>query len=405
MWRDYIRLGIENIRRRRLRSWLTMIGIVIGIAAVVALISLGQGLTYTINEQFAKVGADKLIVQAKTAQLGPPGATPSTNKLYIEDYNVIKRSAGVELVSPRLLRQAKLEFNKKIKYGFVIGLEMDDSISILQEAGYMDISAGRPIRAGDRNKIMVGDGLVKESTFGRAIQINDKIKINGEEFTVVGITKPTGNPGTGSAIYMTMDKARELFNEPNEISVMMAKIKQGENPDVVAETITKDLRRSRDVKENKEDFSVESPRKAFESFLVILDVVQVLLVGLASISLLVGAVGIANTMFTAVLERTNEIGIMKAIGARNSDILRIFLIESALMGFVGGLLGILVGMGIGKLAELILAQLLGSGVFIVYFQWYLLLGTLLFAMIVGILAGIMPARQAASMNPVDALRH
>jgi putative ABC transport system permease protein len=197
---------------------------------------------------------------------------------------------------------------------------------------------------------------------------------------------------------------RISFNEPTQISVMLAQVKTGEDINVVAENIKRDLRRSRGVKENKEDFSVESPQKAFESYLAILSVVEVLLVGLASISILVGAVGIANTMYTAVLERRREIGVMKAIGAKNSDILQIFIIESAIVGLTGGVIGLVIGMGIGKLIELVLAQVLGTGFFTAYFPWYLTVGALVFAVVIGTVSGILPARQAAAMNPVDALR-
>jgi len=133
-------------------------------------------------------------------------------------------------------------------------------------------------------------------------------------------------------------------------------------------------------------------------------VITVLLVGLASISLLVGAIGIANTMYTAVLERTREIGVMKAIGAKNSDILTIFLIESSLIGLIGGIIGMILGVLISKAAEIVIGQFLGPGFFMVFLPWWLLLGAAMFALIVGAISGVMPARAAAGMNPVDALR-
>ena len=404
MIKDYIKLAWENITHRKIRSWLTIIGIVIGIAAVVALISLGQGLQYTVDQQFQKIGVDKLLVQAKSVMYGPPGSLPTINKLTTKDRDVVKRSSGVMMVQERLMRQGRIEFNKKIKYTFIIAFPLDETKLILEESGQYDLAEGRLLKSGDKNKIVVGADFVKESYFGKEVRLNDKITINDEEFTVVGILKASGNPGTGTSIFMNIDTARELFDVPDEVSMLAVKIDFGENPDVVAATITKDLRRSRGVEENKEDFTVESPRKTFESFLVILNIVNVLLVGLASISILVGAVGIANTMYTSVLERTNEIGVMKAIGARNSDILQIFLIEAGMVGLVGGAIGLLVGMGIGKLAEFILLQILGSGIFVVVFPWYLIVGSLVFAVGIGMLSGIMPARQAASMTPVDALR-
>jgi putative ABC transport system permease protein len=302
------------------------------------------------------------------------------------------------------MREAKIEFNKKTAFTFVVGLAMDDSYKMIEETGLMDISEGRELKPGDKFKVVVGDDFSKETTFGKQVQLNDKILINGEEFTVIGILKPAGNPGSGSAVYITLDQMRISFNEPSVISMMSVKIKPGTDINAVADNIMKDLRRSRDVKEGKEDFSVQSPQKTFESYLSILNVINLLLIGLASISLIVGAVGIANTMYTAVLERTREIGIMKSVGAKNSDILKIFLIESALVGLAGGIIGLLIGMGIGKLIELVLTQLLGSGFFTAYFPWYLTMGSLAFAVIIGTISGILPAKQAASLSPVEALR-
>ena len=164
------------------------------------------------------------------------------------------------------------------------------------------------------------------------------------------------------------------------------------------------LRRERNVKEGREDFTVESTKKFVESFLVIFNVITTLLIGLASISLLVGAIGIANTMYTAVLERRREIGIMKSIGAKNSDIIQIFLIESSLIGFIGGTIGVLIGSGLSLLAEKLIETFLGEGFFQVFLPWWLLLGAALFALVIGTISGIFPARQATGMNPVDALR-
>ena len=404
MIKDFLKIAWENLTNRKMRSWLTVLGVIIGIATVVALISIGQGLQHTVEQQFQKIGADKLMVQARTGNYGPPGTTSGSNTLTKKDYDIVKRSSGVDSVAPRLMRQARVEFNKKSVYTFAVGFAMDESFNMLQETGQFDIDRGRILKEGDKYKVVVGSDFAKETTFGKAVQVNDKITVNGDEFTVIGILKSQGNPGSGSAIYMTLDQMRVSFNEPEIISMMTVKVKSGLDINTVAENIKKDLRRSRNVKEGKEDFSVESPQKAFESYLTILNVVELLLVGLASISLIVGGVGIANTMYTAVLERRREIGIMKAVGAKNSDILQIFLIESALVGLVGGVIGLLIGMGIGKLIEFVLSQVLGSGFFTSYFPWYLIVGSLLFAIITGTISGTLPARQASSLNPVDALR-
>ncbi len=404
MFKDFFKLAWENLTHRQVRSWLTVIGIVIGIAAVVALVSLGRGLQYTIDEQFSKIGADKITVAAKSASQGGPGMTDTGIILTNDDLDVVRKSQGVEESVAALQKIARVEFNNKAKYQFIRGLPVDDSRLVWESAGIYNIEIGRTLKDGDKNKIIIGPELAKESVFGREIKVNDKIAINEVDFTVVGIIEGGNNPGVSSIIVMTLDDARELFDEPDEATMIMVKIYNAEELDQTVENIKKDLRRHRDVEEGKEDFTVESTKKYVESFLTIFNVVSTLLIGLASISLLVGAIGIANTMYTAVLERNREIGIMKSIGAKNSDITQIFLIESAMIGFVGGTIGTLMGAGLALLAEKLIGTFLGEGFFQVFLPWWLLLGAIAFAVIIGTISGIFPARQAANLNPVDALR-
>jgi len=402
MLKDFFNLAVENITHRKVRSWLTILGIVIGIAAVVALVSLGQGLQYTVDQQFVKIGSDKITIQAK-GSTGFGGSTDN-NKLVKKDLDTVRRTDGVSMAAERYVNVAKVEFNGKTKYVSIQGVPLDQTRLLMDESGLYDAEFGRTIKQGDTNKILIGPELAKDTTFGRQISINDKVTINGEKFQVVGIIKTGGNPGVSGGIFMPVDTARILFNDPDTISMITAKTDSGADIDKVVANIEKDLRRERNVKEGKEDFTVQSTKKFVESFLVIFNVITVLLVGLASISLLVGAIGIANTMYTAVLERNSEIGIMKSIGAKNSDILTIFLIESALIGLIGGILGVLIGAGIAKLAEIAIAEFLGPGFFQIFLPWWLLLGAAAFAVLIGTLSGILPARQASRMNPVDALR-
>jgi len=400
---DYLKLAIENILHRQLRAWLTVLGIVIGIAAVVALVSLGQGLQYTVEQQFVKIGADKITIQAKGVQ-GAPGTSSGNNILTKDDYDVVRKSQGVYGVVQVLARFGKIEFNKKIKYTYVRGLPLDDTKNIYLETGVYDVDQGRFLRNGDKNKVVVGPEFAKEINFGKPILVNEKIKINDKEYTVIGIFKAGGNPGISQAVVMTLDDARELYSEPDEVSMMQVKVNDAKDIDKTVENIKKDLRRYRNVKEGQEDFTVQSTKQFIESFLVVFNVITVLLVGLASISLLVGAIGIANTMYTAVLERNREIGVMKSIGARNSQILTIFLIESALIGLLGGIIGVALGALISKGAEIAIGGFLGPGFFMVFLPWWLLVGAAAFALIIGTISGILPAKQASSLNPVDALR-
>ena len=164
------------------------------------------------------------------------------------------------------------------------------------------------------------------------------------------------------------------------------------------------MRRFRNVKKDEEDFDVQTPEQLLGSFGDIVNIVQSVLIGIAAISLLVGGIGIANTMYTAVVERTKEIGIMKSVGAQNKDILLIFIIESGLLGAIGGLIGVVLGFGLSYGVEVISKNFIGTNLIEAYFSYTLFFGALLFSFFIGAIFGVMPARQAALMQPVDALR-
>ncbi len=150
---------------------------------------------------------------------------------------------------------------------------------------------------------------------------------------------------------------------------------------------------------------VQTFEQVMKSFQTIFGMVQAVVIGIVAISLLVGGIGITNTMYTSVLERTRDIGIMKAVGARNSDILKLFMIESGMLGLVGGAVGIMIGVGLSKAVEITISKLYNFVYLKASFPWYLILGALAFSFLVGSISGVMPARQAAKMKPVDALRY
>jgi putative ABC transport system permease protein len=219
-----------------------------------------------------------------------------------------------------------------------------------------------------------------------------------------------GDPGIDGAIVIPKETAQELFNATDsqgfgEESQIIVRTEAGEDPVIVAEAIKKELRRYRDVKEGEEDFTVQTAQQLLDSFGVVLDALTAIVIGIAAISLFVGGVGIMNTMYTAVLQRTNEIGVMKAIGAKNSDILTIFVIESGMLGLMGGIIGLFIGMGLSSLIAFIGRNFLNTQLLYAYFPWYLLVGALSFAFVVGALSGILPAIQASKQNPVEALRY
>ncbi|RLE45844.1 hypothetical protein DRJ22_03435 [Candidatus Woesearchaeota archaeon] len=400
---DLFLITFRNITHRKKRSLLTLVGIFIGIAAVVAMVSLGHGLTHTINEQFEKVGADKIIVQVK--ELGFTGGQGMSSQLTIAEKKLINKVSGVKLAAGMIFSAKTVVYNNLQRTNFIISIPpKPDEAELIIKTSTLEVDEGRLISYKDKNKVMIGHKLAHGNYFKKNIPVGAKVLIGNKEFKVVGLLKRTGDPGFDSSFVMSEADAREIFDNEDKYGWIIAQADKGENPEIVAERIEKKLRKYRHLKKGKEDFTVQTSTEMIASFNVVLSIVQAIFIGIASISLVVGGVGIMNTMFTSVLERTRDIGIMKAIGARNQDILFIFLLESGFLGLVGGIIGIVLGVSLSKLVEIIATKAIGP-VLKAYFPWYLILGALMFSFIVGCLSGLLPAKRASRLNPVDALRY
>jgi len=403
MIKDYFKLSYNSVKKRKLRSWLTMLGIFIGIAAVVALISLSQGLKSAIAEQFTQLGSDKLTIQAAGSGFGPPG-TAVTTPLTIDNKKEIEQIKEIEIAVGRLLRTVKLEYDREIKYSYVVSLPEENSeIQFIIEANNYKISDGRMLEKKDKYKVVIGYDFA-DNFFDKKLELKDKIKVQEKEFEVVGILKKSGNPQSDSTLILPEEDLRELLSIEEDYDLIAAQIKTGESIGDVTEKVNKKLRSLRQVEEGQEDFSVQTPEQLLNTLNTILLTVQGILIGIAAISLLVGGVGIMNTMYTAVLERTKEIGIMKATGARNQQILTLFLIESGMLGLFGGIIGVSLGFTISKLVEIIAFKIYGSYLINAQFSLLLMVGSLTFAFLVGASSGVLPAKQAASLKPVEAFR-
>jgi len=399
---DYISIISRNFARRKLRGWLTILGILIGITAVVSLVSLGQGLSGYVNEQFEKMGSDKIMITPGSSMAGMMGGTDV--KLTEDDLKAVQNVRGVKIAGGWVYSMTNIKFRDETKQTWIIGIPLDETHDIVSSMLNFKILAGRDLKPGDKGKIVIGYNLYTGDFFDKGVKVGDTLIIKEQEFSVIGIVDKIGNPSDDKQIYIAMDDARELFDNPDEYNMLMVQVVKGTDINSISEAIKKKLRNTRDVKEGEEDFTVQTTEELMKTSMSILSVVQAVIVAIAAISLLVGGIGIMNTMYTSVLERTREIGIMKAIGARNSDILAIFLIESGMIGLVGGAIGALFGVALSKIAEFGAAYA-GYGILKVSFSPMLIIGALLFSFITGMISGITPAMQASRMRPVEALRY
>jgi putative ABC transport system permease protein len=399
---DFFLLALKNIQKRRLRSWLTMIGIIVSIATVFTLFSISLGLQGAVSEQFRLLGTDKFFIMPK-GQLGAPG-TGGAVQLTTLDANIVEKTPGVKQLTYFTAANAEVKANNQVRYYQVFGLPLD-KLGLYEETSSIKIDEGRFLKSGDSKKIMIGSDYKYRNIFKKPLHAGDKITINGIDFKVEGILASIGNPSDDQNIIMSLEDVREVGNITDRIDQMVIQVDAGEDVNKVADSVKRKLLIHRGVTEKTIDFTISTPEELLSSFGNILDILTVFLVGIAAISLLVGAIGIANTMYTSVLERTKEIGIMKSIGAQNKDILLLFLFEAGLLGTIGGIFGVCLGFFTSKGIEFIAVQQLGTNLLRAAFPLYLIIGCLLFAFITGAVSGLWPAWRATKIEPVVALRY
>lgn len=402
--KDYFLLAFNNLKHRGLRSWLTILGIFIGIAAVIALISLGQGLKEAITGQFSSLSADRLVITSAETGFGPPGST-AVRKLTEHDLNIVKRISGIKLVISRLLRIVKVEYNNKLNFIFTASIPPDsEGAEAVYQAFNLKIDKGKKLEGNDRGKIVLGSDIASSDTFGKNLEVGKKIKIQDKEFDIVGILKKSGSFQINQVILMSEDDLKKILNIKDEIDVIAVQVQDKDRINDIAEEIKTKIRRDRKEKIGEEDFSVQTPVQILSAVNTVLNIINLIVTGIAAISLVIGGIGIANTMFTSILERRKEIGVMKSIGAQNKDVLKIFVIESGLLGLVGGIGGALIGLSLAYLASFSANHALNTDLFKVSPSIPLLAASILFAVLIGIIAGLIPSYQASKLKPVDALR-
>ena len=402
MNKDSILFALNSLRARKLRSWLTMLGIFIGIAAVVALIGLGEGLRTTVVSQFGFLGSDILSVQASGIDFaGPPGQAVS-NPLKTELGDKIERVRGVEAAIDRYIETGALEFNDQQHINVITSVPEGEQRKIFQEMLNLKAKTGRLLEDHDDRRILLGHDYSDDDVFAKPVEEGNRIVVNDREFEVVGILEKKGSFIYDHSAFINEDVLLDMFD--SNVDIIAVKVKDATDIDDVTLEIEQLLRKERDVKEGEEDFRVDSPKGLLESLNSTLFTVQLFVSIIAAISLLVGGIGITNTMYTAVLERTREIGIMKSVGAKKSTIFTLFFVEAGLLGMVGGLIGILLGLimayglaGVGR-------AVLGSELIQADVSIFLIIGSLAFSFFLGTVAGVLPAFQASRLQPVDALR-
>jgi putative ABC transport system permease protein len=262
-----------------------------------------------------------------------------------------------------------------------------------------EFSQGRPFNNDESGNVVI-IGAKIEDRFETNLFAKNKIKIKDKNFRIIGILKETGESADDYGIQIPLDSMRDITNTKNEISGIMAVVLPGVDVEEVGKNVEKHLERDR----GDENFLVMTPTEIKEQVEETLGVVKLVILAIASISIIVGGLGIMNSMYTSVLERTKEIGIMKAIGAKNGDVLTIFLLEAGFLGLVGGLISLFISFLIIQLANFIIMQVDAFNI-VIKIKPEIAAGAIIFAMTIGMVAGAFPAYRAMKLKPTDALRY
>ncbi len=396
---DLAELSGKNLFRRGKRSWLTVIGIVIGITAIVALFSLGQGLEDSVTQEFEDLGANTIFILPGEGFEG----FFSEGGLDEDDLEAVRRVQGVGEAGPVIYTQASGEFRGEEQRIPMVGIPTDSSQEMVMRSNNLEVDSGRNIRDGDQFSGLAGYDLHQGNVFEREVGLRAQINLAGENVRIVGLLEASGDPEYDRSIVLPIDSVRDILDEDDRIDFINAEVESGREPVDVADEIREEIRRERNVAEGSEDFTVSTADDLLDSFLGILNVVQYVVLGIISIALFVGGLGIMNTMYMSVSERTKEIGIMKSIGATRRQILSIYLLEAAALGFVGGLIGIALGLGLAEISFYVIEQ--AVGIPLEPTRSIELIGAALGAsVILGTVSGYLPARKAAGLQPVEAIR-
>jgi putative ABC transport system permease protein len=416
---ENIRMALRALRSNKLRAALTMLGIIIGVSAVITLVSVGRGVENYIGAAFGSIGTDLMFVlpgSPEETSSGPPSQVVQGNivigpSLSLKDAEALRdtrRVPDVAIIAPEVRTVASVALGSNVVQPFISGVEPDYA-----EARSWKTTEGRFLSEGDMTSrarvAVIGQSVVKELFEDGSSPIDRIIKLNQQPYKVIGVLESKGGSLGGdldNQVFVPLSTAHnELYTLRNRagdpvVTYMYVLPREGADRKDVSEQITAVLRDRHNISyRDDDDFSVYSQADFLAAFGAIIGAITIFLSAIAAISLIVGGIGIMNIMLVTVTERTREIGLRKAIGAKRRDILAQFLIEAMTLSLLGGLIGVIIGtsgaIAIGKLVENFNPVVAPASVM-------LAVG---FSMAVGLFFGLYPAWRASRLNPIEALRY
>ena len=400
---DILKESWISISGNKLRSFLTVLGIIIGVMAVVIMVAVGETVQKSITDQFSSLGTNTIVVRAGAARSGGV-RTGNKQTLTITDAEQIKRLPDVMAITPAQMGNAQVIYGNKNWATMILGTYPDYATiqDIDVEYGtFFDMTAVKNAAT----YAIIGPDTATELGLPEN-PVGEIIRIQNMPFVIIGVMKARGDSAFGSQDDMiiipvtTLKKRLQGSKFPDAVTMIALKIFPDADNNVVIEQITSLLRQRHKIKDmDEDDFQITDMKQIMETMDTVTGYLKLLLIAIAAVSLLVGSIGIMNMMLTSVAERTREIGIRKAIGARERVIIIQFLSESVMISFIGSMVGLVLGVGLSQ----------GVGRFILHYNvpfsiWPVFLSVTV-AVVVGLASGVMPAIKAAKLNPIDSLRY
>jgi putative ABC transport system permease protein len=399
-YRDLLHLSLRAITAHRLRSGLTLLGIAVGIAAVVLLTSLGEGLHRFMLDEFTQFGTNIIEIKPGKPALskGPAGLQTTVRPLTIDDAESLRRLPNVTAVTPIIWSNAEVKATvagiSRVRRTVVYGVGSD-----FARAFNSNVRSGQflpPDAAESARGLVVLGAKLKHELFGNDSALGERLRIGDLQFRIIGVMEPKGQmlgQDLDDTAFIPTARALEMLNKEG-----VAQINVSYAEDVAPASVIKSLKGLLSARHGSEDFTLTTQEDMLRTLSKILNVLTMAVGALGGISLLVGGVGIVTIMTIAVAERTNEIGLLKALGAPGGTILTLFLAEAIALAALGGAIGLALGAGLAQLLHFAIPALP------VHTPWNFVVLAEAISIVIGLLAGVLPARRAAALDPVEALR-
>jgi putative ABC transport system permease protein len=393
---DLAHLAYLTVINHKLRSLLTSLGIIIGITSVVILTAIGEGIHRFVLAEFTQFGTNLVaVVPGKTTTFGLSGATISTVRpLSLTDANNLSRLDNIIDVVPLVQGNARIEAGKRQRRASIFGVG-----AAVPEVWKISVAVGRFLPRGEQRNpraFAVLGSKLRDELFGRENPLNKRIRIGNDRYRVIGVMESKGQMlgfDMDDSVYIPAAKAMELFDRESLMEIDLLY-----NEHTSAKSVSNAIKKMLIAHHGQEDFTVITQKQMLETLNSVLNILTLAVGALGGISLLVGSVGILTIMTIAVAERTSEIGLLRAIGAEQRTIFYLFLSEAISLSLAGGLIGILMGVTIVQLAQYAIPALP------VQLAWQYVFSALAVSLLIGMIAGVLPAMKAARLRPLEALR-